>query len=185
MRKSLVIGAFALLGAISTLWIAQSVSAQSGFRGPTVRTQRRLSPEEFRTALWKFIADGKTGYKSWTSWPGRNGIYEGKSPHGAFLKMYANRTAAFSPKELPHGSVIVKENYGPDKETLMAVTVMYRSRGYDPKHNDWYWIKYLPDGKVATTPPEKGAKPIAGKFPSCIECHSSAAGNDFAFANDE
>ena len=184
MRKVFIVAAGLSLVALGALWIASAVWAQSGTRGPA-QAARRLSPEEFRAALWKYLSEGKTAYKNWTSWPGRNGIYKGQSPHGAYLKMYGNRAAAFSPEELPHGSIIVKENYGPDKETLMAVTVMYRSRGFDPQHYDWYWLKYNPDGTIATTPPEAGSKPIAGKFASCIECHGAAAGNDYTFANDE
>jgi len=61
---------------------------------------------------------------------------------------------------------------------------MYRSKGYDPDNNDWYYVKYQPDGTVAMTPPEKGNQPIQGRFQSCIECHSSADGGDFVFAND-
>ena len=93
-------------------------------------------------------------------------------------------SAAFAPSSLPNGSIIVKENYGQDKETLMAITVMYRTAGFDPQNNDWYWIKFNPDGSVARTPDAEGGKPIAGRFASCIECHRSAGGGDLTFAND-
>ena len=85
---------------------------------------------------------------------------------------------------LPAGSILVKENYGKDGKTLMAVTVMYHSKGYDPQHHDWYWIKYMPDGKVAKTPPDKGSRPIYGRFASCINCHGDAEGGDYSYAND-
>ena len=99
--------------------------------------------------------------------------------------MYLNRTAAGNPKDLPNGSIIIKENYGPDKKTLMAVTVMYRSKGYNPQAGDWYWAKYNPDGTIAKMPPEKGSMKIAGKAKGCIMCHGETAeGNDFAFFND-
>lgn len=45
------------------------------------------------------------------------------------LKMYLNRKAVGRPEELPNGSIVVKENDGPDGDTLMAITVMYRSTG--------------------------------------------------------
>ena len=86
-------------------------------------------------------------------------------------------------KNLPHRSVIVKENYSPDKK-LMAITVMQRSKGYDTEHSDWYYAKYMPDGKIARTPPEMKNMPIAGKFMKCIECHAGADGDDFAYFND-
>ncbi len=99
--------------------------------------------------------------------------------------MYVNRIASGDPKALPHGSIIIKENYGKDQKTLMAITVMYRVKGYDAAHNDWYWVKYNADGTVARTPADKGSMPIAGKFKSCIDCHSSAGGDDYYFANDK
>jgi len=66
----------------------------------------------------------------------------------------------------------------------MAITVMHRSTGYDPDHGDWYYAKYMPNGKIDVTPPEMKSMPVAGKFMMCIECHNDAGGNDFAFFND-
>ena len=57
-------------------------------------------------------------------------------------------------------------------------------RPANPEHGDWFWVKYLPDGSVARTPADKGNKPIKGRFASCIECHASADGDDYVFAND-
>jgi len=146
--------------------------------------------ENFEARFWNWLQDSK--YKNWAPVPGKSGdAYPGKSPHGMFLKMYLNRTAAGNLGNLPHGSILVKENYGKDKKTLMAVTVMYRTKGYDSKHNDWYWVKYMPDGSVAKVPsmpkfPKKmWGKSIAGRFPSCIMCHGGADGKDFAFVNDK
>ena len=39
----------------------------------------------------------------------------------------------------------------------MAVTVMYRTKGYNPEGGDWYWAKYNPDGTIAQMPPEMGS----------------------------
>ena len=154
-------------------------TAQSGARSG-VNFQ---SGQDFEARFWKWLQSAQ--YKNWAPQPGKTGdIYEGQSPHGAFLKVYMNRTADERPKDLPLGSILVKKNYGKDKKTLMAVTVMYRTKGYDSAHNDWYWVKYNPDGTVAKTPPEKGSKPIAGRFPSCIACHEGADGNDYSFVND-
>ena len=80
--------------------------------------------------------------------------------------------------------VVIKENYGSDKRTLKAITVMYRSEGHDPQHNDWYWVKYNPDGSPAQAPPEMGSMRLAGRVTGCIHCHQDAAVNDFAFIND-
>ena len=158
---------------------APAAQAQSGRRQPARPAQ------SFETRFWNWLQ--KAEYKSWAPVPGKTGDpYPGESPHGAFLKMYLNRKAVGNFKELPHGSILVKENYGKDAKTLMAVTVMYRAqKGYDPKNFDWYWVKYNADGTVARTPPDKGSKPISGRFQSCISCHGEAGGGDFAFVNDE
>jgi len=153
-----------------------AATAQSGSRN----TRERPFPARF----WDYLAEAH--YENWAPAPGQGlDVYPGQAPHGAFLKMYLNRVAASDPKNLPYGSIIVKENYGKDKTTLMAVTVMYRVKGFDPEHNDWYWVKYNRDGSVAQTPPGKGRKPIAGRFKSCIDCHSGAQGNDLVFVNDK
>lgn len=126
-------------------------------------------------------------YTNWAPVPGKtDGFAEGGSPHGAFVKMYLNRTAAGNPKGLPNGSIVVKENYGPEKKQLMAITVMYRSKGYNPDAGDWYWVKFHSNGSVAKAPPEMQSMPLAGKPMGCIKCHGeSAAGGDFVFLNDE
>ena len=61
-------------------------------------------------------------------------------------------------------------------EWLKAVTIMLqREPGYDDNDN-WFWVKYAPDGSVMKNP--KGIK--AG----CISCHLSAEGGDYLFFND-
>lgn len=62
----------------------------------------------------------------------------------------------------------------------MALTVMYRSKEFDSTNNDWYWVKYEPNGRVS----EMADMPVAGRVGMCIECHGGAGGDDFVFAND-
>jgi hypothetical protein len=52
---------------------------------------------------------------------------------------------------------------------LVAITVMYKVKGYNPEAGDWFWAKYGPDGKIAAE----------GKVNSCIECHGAKKANDF------
>ena len=66
----------------------------------------------------------------------------------------------------------------------MAITIMYRSKGYAPDSGDWYWVKYRPDGTVDKTPPEMGNMRLAGRLNGCINCHNAADGDDYVFAND-
>jgi hypothetical protein len=112
--------------------------------------------------------------KSWKMWPGTGAFYPGKSPHGALLTTYVNDIAlkAIEGKEgkLPVGSIVAKENYSADKKYL-ALTVMYKIKGYDPEGGDWYWARYTPDGKV------KGE----GKMRGCLNCHRKKRSNDYIF----
>ena len=190
------IAVIAVAGIWSILDASDQAAAQSGSRGArrsdsSLRgtTQRgsyvtSVDSRPFEDRFWSYLQAQK--YTNWAPVPGKSdGYSEGQSPHGAFLKMYLNRTAAGNPQELPNGSIIIKENYGPDKKTLMAVTVMYRTKGYNPAAGDWYWAKYNPDGTIAKMPPEKGSMKIAGKAKGCIICHGEGAdGKDFAFFND-
>jgi hypothetical protein len=138
--------------------------------------------QTFEQKLWGYLVRAK--YRNWAPVPGKSdGMYEGESPHGAFLKMYLNRRAAGSANALPDGSMVIKENYKPDK-TIAAVTVMYKNKGYNPAAGDWYWIKYNPDGTVAEKPMPTGNMRLAGKVGGCIDCHGDADGGDFAFFND-
>jgi len=122
--------------------------------------------------------------------------YKGMHPHGAILDTVELSVTVDGSRQ----PVIIKRNYGgagvsidavndnPNK-WLAAVTVMYRIPGYDPKANDWFWAKYLPDGSLDKTP--TGMK-LAGQVArtgdevgGCIGCHSSAPGDDFVFLNDK
>lgn len=121
--------------------------------------------------LYNYITKD-SNYKMWQMWPGKEEFYPGKEPHGALLTTYVTDdalsaiesgtgTSDGSAVTLPDGSIIVKENYLPDK-TLVAYTVMYKEAGYDPEHNDWFWVRYLPNGTITAE----------GKVKGCIDCHS-------------
>lgn len=155
----------------------------SATRGSATRTANP-PPKSFEEKLWSFLIQGK--YRNWAPVPGQSDkMYEGQSPHGAYLKMYLSRSAAGNPRNLPDKSILIKENYGPDQKKLMAITVMFRSKGYNPSAGDWYWVKYLPDGRVDQKATPNGRLRLAGKVNGCIDCHRDAAGGDFVFFNDE
>ena len=122
--------------------------------------------------LWNYISK-KNSYLGWGYWSGYYGIYPGKSPHGRYLKIYANGVALRAAREgkpMTTGAIIVKENYGPDKKTLMAVTPMYKIKGYNPEGGDWFWAKLKPNGEPFLGP--DGKTPLVGKVKGCINCHS-------------
>lgn len=169
----------ALCLGLGTLFVLSQVHSQQ----PTAVAQNQ-PVQSFESKFWDYLQ--QVQYRNWAPAAGQGlDVYEGQAPHGAYLKMYVNRIAAADPKNLPHGSIIIKENFDNDKKTLAAVTAMYRVKGFDADHNDWYWVKYNPDGTVAKTSAEDGNKPVAGKVKACIDCHSGAKGGDYYFANDK
>ena len=167
--------------------------------GPAAMAQIPSAAKEasFEDQFWKYLVGNN--YKNWSPGPSESAeFYNGKNPHGAYLKMYVNRTAAGNIEDLAVGSVVILENYLED-QSLKTISVMYRTAGFNPVGNDWYWIEYKPDGSVVgsgesdsrrqsrirnvslTTSPKRM---VMGKSSQCIGCHQSAAGDDFVFSND-
>lgn len=118
--------------------------------------------------------------------------YEGVEPHGMMLEtFYAKATI-----EGHTGDLIVKRNYGPEgvssDEVMMdpakhlgAVTVMFRREaGYDEDNQNWFWVKYLPDGSLDKTPTGMAlaGRVAKGAGTGCIACHVGA--EDYLFTTD-
>jgi hypothetical protein len=133
-------------------------------------------PQTDAGKVWQYISS-LDNYTKWSLWPGTEKLYKGTQPHGAFLTTYVSEDALQSIKRkkgtLPNRSLVVKENYMPDKK-LAAITVMYKVKGYNPEAGDWFWAKYKPDGTVEAS----------GKVAGCIKCHSAKASNDWVFTSD-
>lgn len=122
--------------------------------------------------LWEYIS-AKSPYKEWGNWPDHKGVQRGNMPHGVFHEVFVNNVALESDSApLPSGSIIVKDNFGKDKE-LAAVTVMYKVEGYNPGKGNWFWVKYSPSGKVLAS----------GKPKGCVNCHSVRSKNDFVMVH--
>ncbi|WP_299844172.1 cytochrome P460 family protein [uncultured Roseovarius sp.] len=118
--------------------------------------------------------------------------YEGVAPHGMMLETFYSSATI----DGHTGDLIVKRNYGPEGigtdevladpgKHLGAVTVMFRrEKGFDADNQDWFWVKFLPDGSLDKNP--KGMR-LAGKVAKgadkgCIACHSGA--EDYLFTTD-
>lgn len=179
-----------MLGA--TVWV---------FLGSVPKPQTASFPPPDPQALWKYITQvspyNVLGEGNWHFLRGWEGRKPGRSPHGASLVTYINdvgfRAAQKHKTTMPEHTIVVKENYAPavkgNKQSafwpnakLAAVTVMYKVKGYNPDANDWYWVKYLPDGSVD----QKNNMKLAGKPQGCISCHAMAGGdkNDYLIAYD-
>lgn len=117
--------------------------------------------------LWKTITE-KDPYRDWGFFPDHQGMLGGSAPHGQFNAVYVNDIAAKAGHPKGPGAIIVKENYNADKK-LVAYTVMYKVKGYNPEAGDWFWAKYDPDGTTL----------MAGKPKGCIACHTAAQTTDY------
>ena len=48
--------------------------------------------DEYANRFWTYLTETNP-YTGWGYWPGKYGIYPGQTPHGAYLKIYANGIA--------------------------------------------------------------------------------------------
>lgn len=185
MPKTLLRIVPAVVMTFSLLSVTPALSQGSGSsRLSPPRQARPQTPAEFQQSFWKHITVASP-YREWARLAAdEQDPRPAEKPHGPWVKTYANAVAAKNPARLEYGSVIVNEEYDDDKATLKAVSVMYCSKGSDPSHYDWYWLKYSPDGTVMRAPADQGGKAIAGKVQSCIQCHQKAKA-DLVFSNDE
>ncbi|MBD3366902.1 MAG: hypothetical protein GF405_01855 [Candidatus Eisenbacteria bacterium] len=180
-RSSGFVVLLALAAAVTALVIfpACSTGQDMEFGGP--------EDVQFATALW----EGMDGYHGW---PMASDVYEGQSPHGAFLRLYYSIVHI---NDTPY-HVIVKDNFGGEGATmdavsespgdfLAAVTVMvHREPGYDPDNMNWFWVKYDADGTISTNEDEMAlaGRVAKGMDSGCIACHAKAGGGDYYFTND-
>lgn len=166
---SIIVVAFAIiaLGILPQFVISQEKKMDMPFGGKM--------DVEFAEKAWKAME----GYDKWLI---QSEMVPGKSPHGKFIKLYYSM---INVDEKPY-HVIIKDNFMPDKK-LAAVTVMIqREDGYDADNNNWFWVKYNPDGSI-----DKNDKDMAmagrvakGMDMGCIACHKASPGNDYLFLND-
>lgn len=152
-RRSMMLAAFFITVGIAT--------AIAGMPGPDA------------DALWKHMTQ-ENPYTEWSYWPDHTGMRDGMAPHGAKHRVFVNSKALWSESApLKYGAIVAKENYNAEGK-LMAITVMYKIKGYNPEAGDWFWAKFSPDGSVGNS----------GKPGGCIGCHSQRADNDYILVHD-
>ncbi|MFQ5468445.1 MAG: cytochrome P460 family protein [Kiloniellaceae bacterium] len=158
------------------------VAAQPPFGGP--------EDTGYAAQLWNALAAANfVGPDTIVTYP-----YEGTPPHGDVLAFIQGKVSVNG----RGGVVMVKKNYRGkeiDDEDVLAdpgkylksITVMFkRAPGYDPENQDWFWVKYAPNGSLKTNP--KGMK-LAGRVAKgmnkgCIACHKGAPGGDYVYTHD-
>jgi len=157
-RSIFLIGALALAAGSISLGLAAGGAAQG--------------PGPDAAALWKYISRVPP-YHQWGYFPDHKGMQPGRAPHGPLHKVFVNKVG-LSAKKPPyaHGAIVVKDNYNKAKK-LVAITVMYKVKGFNPSAGDWYWVMYRPGGMVGR----------AGKVAGCIKCHAAVKNQDWVFVH--
>lgn len=167
MKKTLVSLAAAALVVVFALTLM----------GGEKKTEKQAGmPKPEGEAFWTHVSETDP-YTEWGVWPGFEELQEGQSPHGAYVRIYANdiaMTAAKKDEEMPDGAIIMKENYNEERE-LVALTPMYRAEGFNPEGGDWFWAKYGPEGEDMAS----------GKVKGCIDCHARVKNRDWRFVHYE
>lgn len=162
------------LFAITFLTIATTQAAPPSFG--------TAEDEAFAEALWnKLHAANLMGKNTITVVP-----YVGRDPHGMILETLTTTLEVMGKT----GQVIVKKNYGGKgitrskvvrdrKAWLKATTVMFKmEKGYNPAGKDWFWVKYLANGKRELAP---NKAPKSGRVAGCIACHTAAVGGEMVY----
>jgi len=150
-----------------------------------INVEEGLKAEKMANELWDKI-QSENYWANWKKWPDKEAFYKGSEPHGALLTTYVNdaalKTIIDKEGQMPPEAIIITENYMPDK-TLDSITIMHKIEGFNPKVNDWFWVKFGPDGKIATAEKYGQTLNLAGKVATCIECHGGQSANDYIFTS--
>jgi hypothetical protein len=153
------------------VWFALALALVITMLSTPVKAGGELPPAEGK-AFWTYIH--KTNpYTKWAMWPGKEGMLEGNSPHGKYVRIFVNKPAleaAKAGKPMPPGAIIIKENFT-NKKTLAVLTPMYKVKGYNPEAGDWYWTKIAANGEVLGE----------GKLKGCIRCHQAVKDTSWVF----
>jgi hypothetical protein len=169
------------IGMLLVSFVAMAYPQGSGSsRSDRPRATRPQTPNEFHQTFWEYIVKKDAAYNTWKELSRAVPAEDVENPHGSDSATHANKVAAANPRNLPVGSILVREDYD-EKRHRVSISVLYRVKDFDKQHGNWYWIKYLENGSVARN---ADRRMIAGTVASCIECHSKAGGRDFVFSND-
>lgn len=126
-------------------------------------------------ALWDYI-NQEPGFRRWGTWQEFQKLRRSHSPFGHYVRVYVNDVALQAKgNPLPPGSILVREGLGMNTNTyapndqIIAYTVMYKVKGFNPKGNDWFWAHYSGTGKTMQS----------GVVDQCLKCHNTAQSNDY------
>lgn len=183
--KVIFIKLFTLVLVITCLSLGCDRAKKTAEKEPLKIITEEFEAEKMAGELWNKIQNEKY-WVNWKMWPDKAALYKGKEPHGALLTTYVNdaalKTIINNKGQMPPEAIIIQENYTADK-TLDFITLMYKKEGFNPKVNNWFWVKFGSDGKIATAEKYGKTMKLAGKVATCIECHGEQSTNDYLFTS--
>ncbi len=144
------------------------------------------NPEEVKYSeqLWKALTDARlVGKQSITAMPYQGAVHKTILITLDSTVQVGGHTGAVIVKKMFQGPEVSVQKVSNDPTAdLKIVAVMYkREKGYDPDNQDWFYIKYDPDGI-----PQKNKKGMlmTGRVGVCLGCHQSAPGDDYVYSYD-
>jgi hypothetical protein len=111
---------------------------------------RSAPHQKYAQSLWDFLNRAEKSYENWTRAQSPVEFEFGPSASANDISFLNNYAAGSSTADaMPPKSTVVTKHVDDDGETV-GLTVYYKGReGYDSRNQDWYWVHYVPGGKVA------------------------------------
>lgn len=192
-----------IVGAVLTILLVAGCQSHNMFNVDTLATQPKTewlpygttSDIDYAARLWQSLSKAKmVGPDAKALEP----FYGGARPHGMILELTSGEVSVNDHT----GFTVVKKNYNGEgvseaavkrnrSQYLSSVTVMYqREAHYDDDNQDWFWVKYQPNGTLFEKGLQGRSVALAGRLMKgetreqnrgCIYCHSSAGGGDYIF----
>jgi hypothetical protein len=130
--------------------------------------QPRSAPhQDYTQKLWEFLTQSSNSYENWTRAENPVEFPFGPSTGAndtSFLNKYA--AGAPAPDAMPAKSTVVTKHVDDAGDTV-GMTVYYKGReGYDARHQDWYWVHYVPAGSAVTSSVDQGTMSKPGFYTS-------------------
>lgn len=132
--------------------------------------------------------------------PGRRALkpfFAGADPHGRVLELARGRLEVNGRRgrfrlKRSHdreGARVERVRSHPERYLSFYTVMFRRADGYAPETDNWFWVKYLPDGRLARKKNGGKTLPVAGRvareadggYGGCLYCHRSAGGGDYTF----
>lgn len=184
--KQYILRVLAILGILLVSGCTETSEQETTENNPemNVSDEGTTIPDENASGVSEEIvpADGfsvhsyltENDYHKWSLWPGTEEMASSSAVHGAFVTIYVSDDALAAinagAKEMPYGTMVIKDGFNENKE-LTNTVVMYKVKGFDPVHNDWFWASYTATGDVNSE----------GILSACYNCHSKVSQSDYLF----